>query len=60
MIGLLERHFGRLVDYDFTAALEDELDSHRLRRRAARATWLSKFYFGGDNGVEGSVARSAG
>ena len=26
VIGLLEQHFGRLVDYDFTAAMEDELD----------------------------------
>ena len=25
--GLLEQHFGRLVDYDFTAAMEDELDA---------------------------------
>ena len=24
--GLLEQHFGRLVDYGFTAAMEDELD----------------------------------
>ena len=55
VIGLLEHHFGRLVDYDFTAAMEDELDAiavghglaHRLaqrlllrrRRRAARARW---------------------
>ena len=41
VIGLLEHHFGRLVDYDFTAAMEDELDSiaagnqrpHRLAGR---------------------------
>ena len=26
VIGLLEQHFARLVDYDFTAAMEDELD----------------------------------
>ena len=26
VIRLLEQHFGRLVDYDFTAAMEDELD----------------------------------
>ena len=25
--GLLEQHFGRLVDYGFTAAMEDELDA---------------------------------
>ena len=27
VVGLLEQHFGRLVDYDFTAKLEDELDA---------------------------------
>ena len=27
VIGLLEQHFGRLVDYDFTAAMEDDLDA---------------------------------
>ena len=26
VVGLLEQHFGRLVDYDFTAAMEDELE----------------------------------
>ena len=48
---LLERHFGRLVDYDFTARLEDDLD-----RIAAgdenRVDWLSRFYRGSD-GEEG-------
>ena len=42
---LLERHFDRLVDYDFTARLEDDLD-----RIAAgdeeRVAWLGRFYFG--------------
>ena len=42
---LLERHFERLVDYDFTARLEDDLD-----RIAAgdeeRVAWLGRFYFG--------------
>ena len=26
VIGLLEEHFGRLVDYQFTASMEDDLD----------------------------------
>src|SRR3712207_8658532 len=26
VVGLLEQHFGRLVDYRFTAAMEDDLD----------------------------------
>ncbi|HEX6724970.1 MAG TPA: type I DNA topoisomerase, partial [Gaiella sp.] len=52
---LLERHFERLVDYDFTARLEDDLD-----RIAAgdeeRVAWLRRFYFGdGDPGLRALV-----
>ena len=32
--GLLEQHFGRLVDYGFTAAMEDELDEIAAGTRA--------------------------
>ena len=28
---LMEEHFSRLVDYDFTAAMEEDLDAHRPR-----------------------------
>ncbi|WP_194816937.1 type I DNA topoisomerase [Nocardia sp. XZ_19_385] len=59
VIGLLEVYFGRLVDFDFTAAMEDDLDAI-AGGREQRGNWLSSFYFGGDNGVEGSVARSGG
>lgn len=59
VIGLMERHFERLVDYDFTAGLEDELD-RIANGDEHRAQWLSKFYFGGDFGVEGSVGRLGG
>jgi len=59
VVGLLEHHFGRLVDYDFTAAMEDELDAIAAGTQA-RTTWLSAFYFGGNQGSEGSVARSGG
>ena len=49
VVGLLEKHFGRLVDYDFTASMEDDLD-----RIAAgdeqRVEWLGRFYFGDGNG----------
>ena len=59
VVGLMERHFERLVDYDFTAAMEDELD-----RIAAgdeqRTEWLSRFYFGGEMGVDGSIGRLGG
>ncbi|WP_416564408.1 type I DNA topoisomerase [Nocardia testacea] len=57
--GLLEQYFGRLVDFDFTAAMEDDLDAI-AGGRAQRGNWLSSFYFGGDDGAEGSVARSGG
>jgi DNA topoisomerase I len=57
--GLLEQHFGRLVDYGFTAAMEDELDEIATGQEG-RTTWLNHFYFGGDHGVPNSVARSGG
>jgi DNA topoisomerase I len=57
--GLLEQHFGRLVDYGFTAAMEDELDAIASGNEQ-RTNWLNAFYFGGDHGVPHSVARSGG
>ena len=43
--GLLEQHFGRLVDYDFTARMEDDLD--RIAAGAEeRNAWLARFYRG--------------
>ncbi|MGD9622422.1 MAG: type I DNA topoisomerase [Mycolicibacterium sp.] len=59
VIGLLEQHFARLVDYDFTAAMEDELDEIAAGNER-RSNWLNNFYFGGDHGVEGSIARAGG
>ncbi|CAN5267238.1 type I DNA topoisomerase [soil metagenome] len=59
VIGLLEHHFGRLVDYDFTAAMEDELDAIASGTEQ-RTNWLSNFYFGGEHGVDGSIARAGG
>ncbi|TCP56826.1 DNA topoisomerase I [Tamaricihabitans halophyticus] len=59
VVGLLEQHFERLVDYDFTAAMEDELDSIASGDQA-RTAWLSGFYFGGQSGPTGSVGRSGG
>ena len=52
VVNLLEQHFGQLVDFDFTARMEDDLD-----RIAAgdeeRVDWLRRFYFGdgGDPGL---------
>ena len=57
--GLLEQHFGRLVDYGFTAAMEDELDAIASGTER-RSNWLNNFYFGGDHGVADSIARSGG
>ena len=57
--GLLEQHFGRLVDYGFTAAMEDELDEIAAGHEQ-RTNWLNNFYFGGDHGVPDSIARSGG
>jgi len=47
VVNLLERHFGHLVDYDFTARMEDALDEI-ARGEAARVPWLQRFYFGTD------------
>jgi DNA topoisomerase-1 len=57
--GLLEQHFGRLVDYGFTAAMEDELDEIAAGHEQ-RTNWLNNFYFGGEHGVADSIARSGG
>ncbi|MFC5186974.1 type I DNA topoisomerase [Actinomadura harenae] len=53
VVNLLEQHFGNLVDYDFTAHMEDGLDEI-ARGEAERVRWLTRFYFGdGDQGSEG-------
>jgi len=44
---VLERHFTELVDYDFTANLENDLDSI-ARGEEKRPDWLKAFYYGGD------------
>ncbi|MEU6227096.1 type I DNA topoisomerase [Streptomyces sp. NPDC047042] len=53
VVNLLEKHFGRLVDYDFTARMEDDLD--RIARGEAQSVpWLKRFYFG--EGADGAPA----
>lgn len=47
VVRLLEQHFADLVDYDFTAALEDDLDAI-ARGEQKREDWLKEFYFGSD------------
>jgi len=50
VVRLLEEHFADLVDYDFTAALEDDLDAI-ARGEQKREDWLKEFYFGSDEQV---------
>ncbi|MFM9593394.1 type I DNA topoisomerase [Streptomyces scabiei] len=57
VVNLLEKHFGRLVDYDFTAKMEDDLD--RIARGEAQAVpWLKRFYFGEGTGPGGTAAEA--
>ncbi|MGC9668191.1 type I DNA topoisomerase [Planosporangium sp. 12N6] len=58
VVGLLERYFPRLVDYSFTATMEDELDEI-AGGDAAAIDFLRTFYFGGV-GDEGSVSGAGG
>ena len=47
---LLERYFAELVDYGFTAAMEDDLDAIAAGEKDLDA-WLHPFYFGDEHGV---------
>jgi DNA topoisomerase I len=49
-IQLMERHFPHLVDYDFTATMEESLDCI-ARGETESTNWLREFYFG--NGQRG-------
>jgi DNA topoisomerase-1 len=49
VVALLEKHFGRLVDYDFTASMEDDLD-RIASGDEHRVEWLGRFYFGDGTG----------
>jgi DNA topoisomerase-1 len=52
VVGLLESHFGNLVDYGFTAAMEDDLD--RIAGGDEQALpWLTRFYFGSSENGNG-------
>ncbi|MEO3785544.1 type I DNA topoisomerase [Actinocorallia sp. B10E7] len=45
VVQLLEKHFGNLVDYDFTAQMEESLDAI-ARGETERVPWLRRFYHG--------------
>jgi DNA topoisomerase-1 len=54
VVGLLEKHFPQLVDYSFTASMEDDLDRIAAGEEES-VPWLSHFYFG-DDGLKHKVA----
>jgi len=59
VINLMLGHLAELVDYDFTARMEDELDTIARGEREP-GPWLAAFYFGpsAEEGVNGSLARA--
>jgi DNA topoisomerase-1 len=52
--GLLEQHFAKLVDYEFTASMEEDLDKI-ANGESDRVEWLTRFFYGYD-GVPGLEA----
>ncbi len=58
--GLLERYFGDLVDYGFTASMEEDLDEI-ARGGQEGVPWLTRFYFGnGQPGLKRMVSDHLG
>ena len=47
VVGLMEKHFDELVDYAFTARIEEDLDTI-ARSERQKQDWLQQFYFGDD------------
>ena len=47
VVGLLEQHFSKLIDYEFTASMEEDLDKI-ASGDAERIDWLRNFYYGHD------------
>ncbi|MDN4483852.1 type I DNA topoisomerase [Demequina lignilytica] len=52
IIRLLEEHFSWLIDYDFTADMEQDLD-RIADGELSRLDWLSEFYFGSGEEEDG-------
>ena len=53
VVRLLEKHFDDLVDFDFTAKMEDDLDAI-ASGKLLPTPWLQAFYFGSaPNGTQG-------
>lgn len=56
VIRLLEEHFSSLVDYDFTASMEEDLD-RIANGDEERARWLARFYFGDEGRTQEGLRR---
>jgi DNA topoisomerase-1 len=56
VVNLLESYFGRLVDYNFTASVENDLDDIANGERS-RVDWLTRFYFGADGQAAADAQR---
>ena len=54
VVNLLVLHFPELVDYAFTAQMEDALDDI-ARGEAERVPWLTRFYFGPEYAANGGA-----
>jgi len=52
IVGLLEQHFDWLIDYDFTAEMEEGLDKIAAGE-INRTDWLSDFYLGTEGATHG-------
>ncbi|GIE81220.1 DNA topoisomerase 1 [Actinoplanes philippinensis] len=60
VIGLLEGHYPRLVDYNFTAAMEGQLDDIAAGD-GTQLAFLSSFYFGSQEaGADDDIAKAGG
>jgi DNA topoisomerase-1 len=54
VVRLLEDHFAHLVDYEFTAKMEEDLDAI-ARGEQDSVEWLKEFYFGEEEGLKALV-----
>ena len=62
VVGLMEKSFAALVDYDFTSSMEDELDDIAAGNEVG-ANWLQGFYFGDEHASDATaetIARQGG
>ncbi|MDO5099073.1 MAG: type I DNA topoisomerase [Corynebacterium sp.] len=62
VVGLMEKSFAALVDYDFTSSMEDELDDIAAGNEVG-SNWLKGFYFGDADASDATaetIARQGG